>query len=221
MDVMDAIKNRKTTRAFLNKPVSKKDIIEVLNAARSAPSGSNLQPWEFWVVTGKEKDDIVEKLLKEQEKTGITYSPGRGRTLNERYTERSNSFVMKILPYIKKAGIDDPNWIIHGSLSFYGAPVIILLLFDEESNSNEINMGLALQNILLSAHNKGLSTCPLGLPLIFEDLIKNHLKIPKRLRLSNIVAIGYADTENPINKFKSERVPLDEITKFIGFVEDF
>jgi len=82
-------------------------------------------------------------------------------------------------------------------------------------------MGLALQNILLSAHNKGLSTCPLGLPLIFEDLIKNHLKIPKRLRLSNIVAIGYADTENPINKFKSERVPLDEITKFIGFVEDF
>jgi len=217
MDVMTAIESRKTTRAFLDKPVPKNDIIEILNAARSAPSGSNLQPWEFWAVAGKEKDELVEKLLKEQEKAGITYSPGRGRPLNERYTERSNSFTMKILPYFEKAGIDDPNWIMHGSLSFYGAPVAILILFDEESNSNEINMGLALQNILLSAHNKSLGTCPLGLPLIFGDLIKTHLKIPERLRLSNIVAIGYIDTANPINEFKSERVPLNEITKLIGF----
>lgn len=220
MDVMTAIDSRKTTRAFLNKPVPKKDILEILNAARLAPSGSNLQPWNFWAVTGKDKDELVKKLLDEQNKVGITYSPGRGRPLNKRYIERSNSFAMKILPYIERAGINDPNWIIQGSLSFYGAPVVILILFDEESYSNEINLGLALQNILLSAHNKGLGTCPLGLPLAFGELIRDHLKIPKNLKISNIVAIGYADTNNPINEFKSERVSLEEITKLIGFDKD-
>jgi len=219
MDVITTIKSRKTTRAFLNKPVPKEDVLEILNAARLSPSGSNLQPWEFWAVSGKEKDGLVKKLLDAQAKTGITYSPSRGRPLNKRYTERSNSFAMKILPYLEKAGIDDPDWIINGSLSFYGAPVAILVLFDEESYSNEINMGLALQNILLSAHEKGLGTCPLGLPLAFSNVIRDHLNIPKNLKISNIVALGYADTNNPINEFKSERAPLDEITKMIGFDE--
>jgi len=123
----------------------------------------------------------------------------------------------KMVPYLEKAGIHDPHWIMHGSLSFYGAPAIILLLLDEDSRATEIDIGLAMQNMLLSAHNQGLGTCPLGLPVLFNDLIKNHLNIPASLRIVNVIAIGYPDFNNPINAFKSERVPLDSIAKFIGF----
>jgi len=50
LDVFKAIEGRRSIRAFTSKPVSEKDIVKILNAARQAPSAGNLQPWEFIVV---------------------------------------------------------------------------------------------------------------------------------------------------------------------------
>jgi len=47
MSVLDVIKSRRSIRTFQNKPVSKEDVIEILDAARLAPSGFNRQPWKF------------------------------------------------------------------------------------------------------------------------------------------------------------------------------
>lgn len=50
MDVFKAIKGRRSIRAFTSKPVSNKDVMKILDAARQAPSAGNIQPWEFIVV---------------------------------------------------------------------------------------------------------------------------------------------------------------------------
>ncbi len=50
MDVFEAIKNRRSVRAFSNQPVSDEEIDRLIDAARWAPSAGNLQPWEFIVV---------------------------------------------------------------------------------------------------------------------------------------------------------------------------
>lgn len=63
MDVIDAIKNRISTRAFLDEPISKEAIYEILDIARYSPSSSNLQPWETIVVTGSEKEAISKLAL--------------------------------------------------------------------------------------------------------------------------------------------------------------
>ena len=47
MSVLDVIKSRRSIRTFQNKRVSKEDVIEILDAARLAPSGFNRQPWKF------------------------------------------------------------------------------------------------------------------------------------------------------------------------------
>jgi nitroreductase len=54
MDVKEAIEKRKSIRRFKEKEVSDKIIKEVIDAARRAPSGHNLQPWHFIVVKSKE-----------------------------------------------------------------------------------------------------------------------------------------------------------------------
>jgi len=51
MDVMEAIKTRRTIRRFAERPIDRKDIDRILDAARWAPSGKNTQPWRFIVVT--------------------------------------------------------------------------------------------------------------------------------------------------------------------------
>ena len=59
MNVMDAIKARRSIRKFEDKPIEKKKIDLLLRAAMQAPSGTNEQPWEFIVVENK---DTLEKL---------------------------------------------------------------------------------------------------------------------------------------------------------------
>jgi len=51
MDVFEAIRTRRSIRMYENKPVEKEKLLEVLEAARLAPSAANRQPWSFIVVT--------------------------------------------------------------------------------------------------------------------------------------------------------------------------
>ncbi|MDD5194981.1 MAG: nitroreductase family protein, partial [Candidatus Omnitrophica bacterium] len=50
MDVFEAIKTRHSTRAYLKKDIEEDKLLEVLEAARQAPSASNRQEWRFIVV---------------------------------------------------------------------------------------------------------------------------------------------------------------------------
>lgn len=59
MDVLEAINNRRSVRAFKPDPVEQEKIGRMLEAARWAPSGLNNQPWRFRVVTGREKDRLA------------------------------------------------------------------------------------------------------------------------------------------------------------------
>jgi nitroreductase len=64
MDVFDAIHGRRSVRAFREDPVREDDLREILEAAISAPSAGNRQPWEFVVVRdGKTKRRLAEAAL--------------------------------------------------------------------------------------------------------------------------------------------------------------
>src|SRR5512139_1415848 len=52
MNVIDAIKQRKSIRGFKSDPVSKDVLTKILESACRAPSAMNTQPWEFIVLTG-------------------------------------------------------------------------------------------------------------------------------------------------------------------------
>lgn len=54
MDVFEAIKNRRSIRAFTNEQVSDAKVKKLIDAARRAPSAGNLQPWEFVIIRGQE-----------------------------------------------------------------------------------------------------------------------------------------------------------------------
>ena len=54
MDVFEAIKGRRSVRAFTNKPVSDEEVMKLIDAARWAPSAGNIQPWEFVIVRDPE-----------------------------------------------------------------------------------------------------------------------------------------------------------------------
>ena len=58
MKLDEAIRQRKSVRAFKSEPVPKEVLSEILSAAQRAPSWANTQPWEFVVATGDKLAEI-------------------------------------------------------------------------------------------------------------------------------------------------------------------
>jgi len=216
MDVFQAIKERKSMRAFKPVPIPKETIDEILRLTIHAPSALNLQPWEFFVVTGEEKERLSRKLIKAYREKGISCSPGAVKPLPETYSRRGVVTAESMKPYLEQIGVSSEQFINEGSCRFYGAPVAIIICLDDSfSKARMVDIGIALGYLMLSAHGFGLATCPNGLTTAYEDEIKDLLNIPENKNVIIGVALGYPDLENPVNRFKSPRENLDKLVKWI------
>jgi nitroreductase len=212
MDIFSAMKNRKSTRAYLQKPVSRSDIEEIFNYAGLAPSAINLQPWEYVVVYGEEKDRLVRRLKKVQAERKISCGPGTSTPLPETFRARSRSAYEVMKPKVAGLGIKFDQFIEEGSCSFYGAPVAIIVTIDNVFPAiRYLDLGLSVSYLLLAAQAKNMATCPIGLITAYAEDIADVLSIPENKEIMLGIALGYADKESPLNNFTTDRVNLDEI----------
>ena len=214
MDVFQAIEERRSTRAFLDKPVERKTIEALLSLATRAPSAINLQPWEFVVVSGNEKTRLSNLLVKRMKERKISCGPGAKKPLPEHFVERQRGLLRNILPHLPS----DTNFelfINEGSCNFYGAPTAIILTLDNAfSNARLTDIGIIVGYLVLAAHAMGLATCPIGLIAAFDDEIKEELNIPEQKQVVIGIGVGYRDDASPVNKARSERVPISDVVKW-------
>ena len=218
MALLSAINERRSIRGFTNETLSRSSVEPLLEAARMAPSASNQQPWNFVVVTGESKDKLAQDLLAAYRKRRKHYDPSRGKTMPRVYMERTKKLLKGIRPYLKEMDKEVVPFLEEGSCKFYGAPVLILITMDEaHPNSKLIDIGCAVENIVLAAQEKGLGTCIIALILIFEELIRQRLGIPESMRVVVGIALGYPNGELSMNEFRAPKDSLEEMTRWIGF----
>jgi nitroreductase len=80
-----------------------------------------------------------------------------------------------------------------------------------------VDIGCAVENLVLAAHAKGLGTCIIALILMFEQLIRDQLEISDSQTLVVGIALGHPDRALPVNSLKVPKEELTEITRWIGF----
>jgi nitroreductase len=217
MDLIEAIRDRKSSRAFRAEPVPKEIIEGILRPAIQAPSAINLQPWEFTIVTGEEKERLGRRLIKAYREKQISCGPGNVKPLPKTAAKRGAKTLMLMKPFFEEMGVGVDQYINEGSCNFYGAPVAILIFLDDSfSKGALVDVGLVLAYFLLAAHDRGLGTCPIGLITAYEDEVKDLLNVPETKRLVVGIALGYPDPQSPINRFKS---PRDSLDKFVRWIE--
>jgi nitroreductase len=217
MDLIKAVGERKSIRAFKADPVSKETIEKILSLAIHAPSAINLQPWEFIVVTGEEKERLSRNLIKAYREKRISCSPESVKPLPKIFGKRGAKTLEAMTPFFKEMEVNPDQFINEGSCNFYGAPVAIILCQDDAfPKARFVDIGLILGYLILIAHDLGLSTCPIGLITAYEDEIKDLLNIPENKNVVIGVALGYPDGQGPINRFKSQR---DNLETFVRWIE--
>ncbi|MHB8091690.1 MAG: nitroreductase [Syntrophales bacterium] len=215
MDLLAAMKQRRSARVFLDKPVSRAEVEELIAYAHLAPSAINLQPWEFVVTYGEEKERLIRRLLKAHGEQKVSCGPGTANPLPERYASRSRGASRGLKPHISELGMEFNSFIEQGSCSFYGAPIAIIVTMDKLfPRLRYLDVGLSVSYLLLSAEAKGLATCPIGLVTAYSDEIADALSIPKEKEILLAIALGYADETSPVNLYKTEREPLTEISSW-------
>jgi len=212
MDIQRLMQQRKSVRNYLDKPVSRADIEQVIRSAGLAPSAINLQPWEYVVTYGEEKDRLIRRLKKVHAIKNVSCGPGTTEPLPEKFSKRSKDALKVMGPQIEKINQPFNRFIEDGSCSFYGAPVAIIVVMDKIFPAlRYLDVGLSVSYLFLAAEEKGLSTCPIGLVTDYGDEIGDALNISEDKKVLLAIALGYENKLAPENRIRTERAPLNEI----------
>lgn len=215
MDLFQAMKERRSVRAFKSDPVPRDAIEAILEWACRAPSAINMQPWEYTVVLGEERARLSRRLVKAYRERQISCSPGNVKPLAPVFTARGAASVEGMKPCLDEMGSDFKTFINEGSCNFYGAPVAIFICLDDSfPKERMVDIGITLGYLVLAAHAYGLYTCPIGLITAYDDEVRDCLNIPENKQVVISVALGYPDWESPINRFTSTRDSLDQFVRW-------
>lgn len=222
-DVADALRARISTRAFLPKAVPKETLREILDAARWAPSGGNVQPWRLIALAGTARDSVC-ALAKQRLQEDSTSQEGDRPIYPETLWEphRSRRFAVGEAMY-EKLGIGRDEkfarlaWLAK-NYEFFGAPCALFAIIDKRMGHGQwAHLGMFLQSIALAAHELGLATCMQESWARLRISLARHFTLGETEMVYCAMAIGFADPAAPVNSLRSSRAGLEEIVEFHGF----
>lgn len=216
--VTEAILGRRSVRAFLPDPVPEALIREILDLARFAPSGSNMQPWFVDVLAG----DALEA-LKAAVKAQIPGNPaGEGapfaiypEAMGQAYAQRrarrgEDMYAVLGIPRENKVGR-----ILQFARNYdlFGAPMGLFFSIDRTWDKPQwAHLGMFIHSIMLLAHERGLATCAQESWAGFHPTVTKMLNLPESRIFYCGMAIGHADPDAPVNALSQDRIALDEFS---------
>jgi nitroreductase len=165
MDVMEAVRGRRSIRKFKPAPVSPEDLNTVLEAARQAPSWANSQCWRFVVVTEQEMKNQLARCFLSRDPT----RENRGAV-----AVRTAPITIVACAEKKKSGYASAGTplTVRGEWSMY-------------------DVALAMQNLVLAAFALGLGTVHIG--LFDHRKVEEALGVPDDIEVIAMTPLGYPD----------------------------
>lgn len=219
MQFDDVVRARRSIRAFKADPVPMATIRELLLTASLAPSGTNIQPWKVHVVTGETRRRLEDEVLAHRETRPDDASAefARSSKRKEPYVSRMRALGKDMYGRIGiPRGDEAAAWRQWGrNYSFFDAPVGLIFTIDKDLDSMSfLDVGMFMQTLMLAAKDRGLDTCAQGAWNLFWTATRRVLAIPDDEYIIAGMALGYADTDDPVNGVIAAREPLDTIATF-------
>jgi nitroreductase len=220
--VDEVMNSRYSCRAFLPTEVSRQVLEEILSVAARAPSGTNIQPWKVWVLTGESRTRLSERVI------AAFDDPEEAATHSESYPYYPTKWQSPYIERRRKVGLDLYKLVgiqkgdaerMHKqharNFNFFDAPVGLIFTVDAIMEKGSwLDYGMFVQNIMLAAKARGLDTCPQAAFIQFHRIIAEELGIPDTETVVLGMALGYGNPDLPENTLRTERAPLEEWVRF-------
>lgn len=223
LTVSEALKRRISTRAFLDTPVSRDTVEQLLEQARWAASGGNVQPWTVVAVAGDARQAVIDAVKAKLETDPFAneadfpvypeklWEPYRSR----RYALGEDMYALMGVPREDKAA--RLAWLMR-NYEFFGAPVGLFFAIDGRMNRNQwAHLGMFMMSLALAAEARGLATCMQEAWTPHCDTVAKAIGIEAPYQVYCGMALGHADPDAPVNQLRSTRADVDEFARFEGF----
>jgi nitroreductase len=223
--VDDAILSRTSVRSFLDRPVPRQVVEDILDVARRAPSGTNTQPWKVCVLTGEARQRLTRRILEAFD------DPAHDASHVAEYRYYPIQWTSPYLERRRKVG-----WDLYGLLgiargdkarmhaqharnfAFFGAPVGMIFSIDRLlERGSWLDYGMFLQNVMVAARARGLDTCPQAAFAPYHRIIADELRLPDGEMVVCGMSLGYADRSAPENRLRTEREGVAGFARFEGW----
>ena len=182
--VIDAIKQRRSIRKFINKPLEKEMLEQIILAGRYAPSAKNDQPWRFIVITKPEKIHW----LSLQVQQAIKHVLKKRFVLQFFYKQLRKKETLAFLYDVAMAPKDE---------IFFEAPALILILTKKNQFYDE-SCACCAQNMMLAAHFLGIGSCWIGFTSFLNSnrWVLDEIKVPRGYHISAALILGYSNEQS-------------------------
>ncbi len=220
MDVVDALHQRYTVRAFKPNPVDRNTLEKIMEAALKAPSWANTQPWEIFVAGGDVLNRLREAYLANLRNCAPrqldhpapkTWPAALQKRMETLRAERTATLERVCLDKTMFKDLAEMNY------HFFFAPAVAYLCMDRTLTPwSMFDLGLLAQSIMLAAQHYGIGSATAVTLAAHPDVIRGELKIPGHLSIVIGIALGHADQDHPQNQYRSSRRSLQDAVTFRG-----
>lgn len=221
MKVSDALKNRRSIRSYLPKDVEREKLLRILNVARYSPSGMNTQSWQVAVVTGEKKrriDQLMEESFRKGDRGGVEYQyyPEYWPFDCDRRRRDCGLQMYSVLGITREdKGKRADQWA--ANYRAFDAPVALYFFMDPVLERGAfIDFGMFMQSVMLAAVEEDLATCAQAALAEYPEIVKRELDYQQESVLVCGMALGYEDSKNPVNSYRTAREPVSEFARFLS-----
>ena len=198
--ILEVMQSRRSIRKFVSEMPDRKLLEQLIEAAVTAPSASNKQPWRFLIITNAEiKQRMVEAVSAAVHRVAAHVEPqfeAAFRAYGDYFTRFTNAPVI-IVP------LSRPLTLLSSMLGTGLSATDLHNISIMEQQSGIVSSSLAMQNILLSAHALGLGASALTGPLIAMDDFRTILGVQAGWGIVALIAVGYPDEQPTVPPRKS------------------
>lgn len=220
MKVSDALRARRTVRAFLARPVPRATLEAVLGGALRTPSWANTQPWEIFVAGG----EVFERIRRiSEERTLAKIASDTDVPFPGAWTAECRARTKELTAgraEVQGTTSEDATFhheFLMANRRFFGAPCAVYLCMDQSLGAwSMFDLGAMCQSICLAAQEHGIDSAIAINLVLYPDVLRDELEIPRDLLIVIGIALGYADPGGPEDAFRSVRRPLDDAVRFVG-----
>ena len=220
MHVEDAIISRRSIRVFKPDPVPEPQMRRILEAARWAPSGSNIQPWKVHVLNGETRQKYTDALTTAEERGEAGemeynyYAP----QWEEPYLSRRRAcgFGLYDAMGVTREDKQGRRQAFLNNYKFFGAGTGMLFWIRSSlEHGSWLDYGTFIQSISMAARGWGLSTIAQGALGEFPHVAHDMFGIGDDYTLIGGMSIGWPVEDAPTNLFQPERLEVDEFTTWL------
>lgn len=211
------LRSRRSVRAYRPDTVPAGIVRDILQAAATAPSNSNTQPWRVHVVAGESKRVLGEALVAAFLEDQLPPSPHFPEPLPEEFSQRQADFARRYYDClgISRGDAQARTRQTQRNFDFFGAPVGLIFTIDGRLTRHSwLDLGLFVQSVMIAARARGLDTCPQVSFARFHPVIAAHLGMASEEVTACGMSMGYAEADAAVNRMGMPRQRLEEFVRF-------